>query len=331
MFYHKLKLLFLINFVAIGMFMIYSDVWAQSPNFTLMPYANIYVYLSSVNQINTQIAITWETINLAAPSTPQSAFWVQVSTSSSYSPLLINTGSIASSTARSWSFDISSADTYYIRLAARGLAGGGGQQWVGWGRASIIVPAGPNLRITGPLAVSNGGTARYYSYFDADGPFGPGNPVDVTSNTAWSSSNPGVLTINAASGLATGTAVGNAVIQGVYSGNSDIYNIEVRTAPIIRQFSADPTRVSRNGSTVLTWLTSGASSCSGNSSPVNPNWNGSVPTANVNPRTRTISNLTADTLFTLTCWASSGSCPVTQSIIRVRVGMPIIRWKEVGT
>ncbi len=86
-------------------------------------------------------------------------------------------------------------------------------------------PAAPTLIVSPSLAtVQVGGTQQYSAIYDPDGS-GPQASQNVTSSTAWSSSNASVATV--ASGLATGRAAGSASVQATYSSLSASAGITV--------------------------------------------------------------------------------------------------------
>ena len=66
--------------------------------------------------------------------------------------------------------------------------------------------------------------------------------TNVTTSTAWVSSNTGVATVGAATGLVTAVAAGSATITGTYAGFSDTCAVTVTTATFSHAWTgADPT------------------------------------------------------------------------------------------
>jgi len=71
----------------------------------------------------------------------------------------------------------------------------------------------------------------------------------------------------------------------------------------INSFTANPSSISYNSSTNLSWSTSNCNSCTAYASPYNSYWTGSQSTSG----NKTVYNLTQNTTFTLSCSGSNGS------------------------
>ena len=117
----------------------------------------------------------------------------------------------------------------FLAAALVAGCGGGGDQ----GRDPILgLPAAElvSLAVTPATAsVAIGATQNLV----ATATYSDGSSRDVTVGAAWTSATPAVATVNAASGVAVGVSVGNAVITAAFNGKSGTATVTVLPAALV--------------------------------------------------------------------------------------------------
>ena len=153
--------------------------------------------------------------------------------------------------------------------------------------------------------VSNGSTSLTWDSTDA---------TTCTASGSWSGSKAtsGSQTINAL----TANSTFNLSCSGPGGSASDSVSVSVSppSAPLVN-LSASPTNLPFNGSTTLSWASSNTTSCTASGG-----WSGSKATSG----SQTISGLTADSSFDLTCSGPGGSVSDSVSVTVAAPSMPVV-------
>lgn len=92
-------------------------------------------------------------------------------------------------------------------------------------------------------------------------------------------------------------------------------------------FLASPNQVSSGGSTTLTWSSTNATSCSAGAYPANSQWTGSKASSG----SQSITNLTAITVFSLTCTGAGGSATKTATVNISAASVPTLTFSASPT
>lgn len=283
------------------------------------------------------------TVNVGVPPTPPSSVAVLLLANGSAVPITISSGA---SVTLSWSTDggptSCGANSYALSSSQSPLYGwsgsktpSGGSQVIGpiyqtgyyeltcsngvsSGADSIqinVSTAGPNVNLSvSPSSLESGqATTINWTTSNVTSCTASASP----SNGQWS----GAIALSGSRSITlTQTTVFTLTCTGAGGTGQDMETVSVFGPPVIT-FSANPTSVPFDGSTILSWIVKDANYCDAYASPNNGQWSGGIDHAkpNLAPEgyryTKTIYNLTSDTTFYISCqgnWGDSeGSTSVT--------------------